>query len=131
MITRTGTHALRAVVALGSLPPGVYAGAGAVAARIKAPGNYLGKLLRQLSRVGIVEGRKGSRGGFRLARPMEGISLFEILDPIEHVARVRGCFLGKSQCSSRDPCALHGKWSKVREDYLAFLKSTKLSEAAV
>ena len=131
MITRTGTHALKAMVVLGHLPPGRYAGAGAIAARIRAPGNYLGKLLRQLSRAGIVEGRKGSNGGFRLARSMTTITLFDILDPIEHVAKVKGCFLGKAQCSHRDPCALHEKWSVLRGEYLGFLRATKLSEASV
>jgi Rrf2 family protein len=130
MITRTGTHALKAMAHLGGLPAGVYEGAGEIAARIRAPKNYLGKLLRQLARAGLVEGRKGSNGGFRLARDWGNISLYDVLEPIEHVSRIKGCILGRAQCTQREHCALHEGWSRVRNEYLGFLRSTKLSEVA-
>lgn len=49
MITRSGTHALKAMAYLASLPVGAYEGAGEIALQIKAPQNYLGKLLRLLA----------------------------------------------------------------------------------
>ena len=130
MITRSGTHALKAMAYLGKLPPGAFAGAGEIAARIKAPQNYLGKLLRQLARAGLLEGRKGSKGGFRLARQSRDISLYEVLEPIEHVSRVKKCVLGRVQCSRKDHCALHGGWARIRSQYLSFLHDTRLSEVA-
>jgi Rrf2 family transcriptional regulator, iron-sulfur cluster assembly transcription factor len=130
MITRSGTHALKAMAALASLPEGGYAGAAWIAGRIKAPANYLGKLLRQLSRAGLVEGRKGNGGGFRLARSMDSITLLEILDPIEHIMNARTCILGRAQCTHREPCALHKGWAVVRDEYLGFLRTTTLKEAA-
>ena len=130
MITRTGTHALKAMAYLASVPAGAYEGAVEIAAHIKAPKNYLGKLLRQLARAGLLEGRKGSKGGFRLARDRRKISLFEVLEPIEHVSRIKGCVLGRTQCTQRDHCALHEGWAKIRNEYLDFLHTTSLSEAA-
>lgn len=130
MITRTGTHALKAMAYLSSLPANAYEGAGEIAARIKAPQNYLGKLLRQLARAGLLEGRKGIKGGFRLARDKGDISLYEVLEPIEHVSRIKECILGKAQCTLRDHCPLHEGWARVRNDYLGFLRDTKLSAAA-
>jgi Rrf2 family protein len=131
MISRTGTHALKAMAVLGSLPEGTFAGARQVAARIKAPANYLGKLLRQLAHAGLVEGRKGSQGGFRLSRDVSAITLFEILEPIEHVTRHSGCILGRTKCGHTELCSLHKGWSTIRQDYLAFLRHTLLSEVAV
>jgi Rrf2 family protein len=130
MITRTGTHALKAMAYIASLPAGAYEGAGEIAARIKAPQNYLGKLLRQLARAGLLEGRKGIKGGFRLARDKGDISLLEVLEPIEHVSRIKGCVLGRAQCTQREHCALHEGWARVRNEYLGFLRTTSLSEAA-
>ena len=115
---------------LASIPAGAYEGAGEIAVKIKAPENYLGKLLRQLARAGLLEGRKGSKGGFRLARDRRKISLFEVLEPIEHVSRIKGCVLGRAQCTQRDHCALHEGWAKIRNEYLDFLRTTSLSEAA-
>lgn len=130
MITRTGTHALKAMAHLGGLPVGRFAGAGEIATKIKAPKNYLGKLLRQLARAGLVEGRKGSNGGFRLARGRGDISLYDVLEPIEHVSRIKGCVLGRAQCTQREHCPLHEGWVRVRNEYLVFLRSTKLSQVA-
>jgi Rrf2 family protein len=130
MITRSGTHALKAMAYLAGLPAGAYEGAGAIAARIKAPQNYLGKLLRQLARAGLLEGRKGSNGGFRLSRDRGSISLYEMLEPIEHLSRIKGCVLGRAQCTQREHCALHEGWARIRNEYLRFLHDTKLSEVA-
>jgi Rrf2 family transcriptional regulator, iron-sulfur cluster assembly transcription factor len=130
MITRTGTHALKAMAYIASLPDGAYEGAGEIAVRIKAPQNYLGKLLRQLARAGLLEGRKGINGGFRLARDRKSISLFDVLEPIEHVSRIKGCILGKAQCTLKEHCLLHNGWARVRSEYLGFLRTTSLSEAA-
>ncbi|MGD0725772.1 MAG: Rrf2 family transcriptional regulator [Spirochaetia bacterium] len=130
MITRSGTHALKAMAYLASLPVGAYEGAGEIALQIKAPQNYLGKLLRLLARAGLLEGRKGSNGGFRLARDSGNISLYDVLEPIEHVSRIKGCALGRAQCTRKDHCALHEGWARIRNEYLGFLRNTRLSEVA-
>jgi len=128
MVSRSGMHALKALAVLGALPDGAHAGAARIARQITAPSNYLGKLLRVLSRAGVVEGRKGSDGGFRLSRSSSAISLIDVLDPIEHVSELEGCFLGRTRCRGSKPCALHKGWSRVREHYLDFLRTTTLAD---
>jgi Rrf2 family transcriptional regulator, iron-sulfur cluster assembly transcription factor len=128
MISRTGTHTLKALVLLRSLPSGSYAGAAQIAREIRAPSNYLGKILRQLAHAGIVEGRKGSKGGFRLAGDSRTIALFDALEPIEHFDRLTRCILGKPRCSGSSPCLMHRGWSRARDTYVDFLKTTTLSQ---
>jgi Rrf2 family iron-sulfur cluster assembly transcriptional regulator len=126
VITRTGIHALRAMAALGGITRGGFAGAAEIAAKIKAPRNYLGKLLGKLSRAGLVDAQRGANGGFRLARSAEDITLFDVLEPVEDLRRLQECFLGETRCSGRGSCPLHPKWSKIRDQYIGFLKHTKL-----
>jgi Rrf2 family iron-sulfur cluster assembly transcriptional regulator len=126
MIARTTLHAIRALAALAGNAPGEYAGAAAIAERIKAPRNYLGKLLQSLARAGLVQGQKGLNGGFRLTRKAEKISLFDVADHVEQVSRWNGCFLGQSSCRADRPCAMHDRWTKVREVYVQFLKQTSV-----
>jgi Rrf2 family protein len=128
MITRTALHSIRALVCLARLPRGVYAGAGTLAREIDAPPNYLGKLLQTLARAGLVESRKGLRGGFRLARDPAEISLYEVIEPIEHVSRWEGCFLGGAPCSDKDPCVMHERWGSLRDAYLQLLSDTKVAD---
>lgn len=130
MITRTTLHAVTALAALAQLPEGAYSGAAEVADQIGAPRNYLGKLLKTLADVGLVESQKGKGGGFRLARDSRSISLYEVADPIERVSRWSGCFLGQSQCSSEVACPLHQQWGNVRDAYLQFLRETTIADLA-
>ena len=129
MITQTGSHTLKALGALSGLPEGRFLGAAELARQVKAPANYLGKLLSQLARAGIVEGRKGGNGGFRLSRAPSSIVLFDVLNPIEHLGRVNRCILGRARCTAGG-CPLHRGWSEVRDTYLRFLKTTTLADLA-
>ena len=130
MISRSGIHAVRALILLAELPDGHYAGAASIAEKINAPKNYLGKLLQQLSRDGIVESQKGLGGGFRLARDPADISLYDIVGPIEQLAKWNGCILGRPECSEVDPCAIHKRWKVVKESYLQLLSGTTVADLA-
>lgn len=126
MLSKTGIHAIRAIAALAELEEWEFAGAVSLAEKIGAPRNYLGKLLQNLSHEGLVESQKGSGGGFRLARDSRDISLYDIINPIEHTGERIGCILGRETCSEDNPCPLHVKWKKVREQYIGLLKTTSV-----
>ena len=119
-----------ALASMENRPGSTWVGAGAIAREIGAPGNYLGKLLRPLTREGLVRSQKGKGGGFRLARPAAEITLFDVVEPIEHASRWEGCFLGRKKCSGSAPCALHDRWKELRNAYLRFLKSTTVADVA-
>lgn len=130
MISRSGLHAIRALAILASTPGGRSLGTAAIARRIEAPPNYLGKLLRVMGRTGLVRSRKGTGGGFRLARDPSSIRLLDVVEPIDHVARWTTCLLTGSPCSLESPCAVHPRWARVREDYLDLLATTTIADVA-
>lgn len=130
MLTKTGLHAVRAMVALAKLRDGAYAGAANIAREIGAPQNYLGKLLQTLAREGLVESQKGLGGGFRLARDARDICLLDVVEPLEHVSRWSGCILGRPECSDVNPCAIHDRWKRVRDAYLSMLRRATIAELA-
>ena len=128
MLSKTGLHAVRAIVALAKLPDGAYGGAARIAQEIGAPQNYLGKLLTARAEEGLVDSQKGLGGGFRLARDPQEISLLDVIEPIEHISRWSGCILGRPECSETDPCAIHNRWKAVRDAYLRMLRRTTIAE---
>ncbi len=130
MISKTGIHAALALTFLAGLNPGEYAGAAQIADEVGAPRNYLGKLLKLLGEQGLLDSQKGFGGGFRLAKAPEKISLYDIVEPLDKVSKWNGCFLGRARCSDKAPCAVHEKWSVIREDYLRFLKETTVARLA-
>jgi Rrf2 family protein len=130
MISKTGIHATLALAFLARVGPGEFAGATQIADAVGAPRNYLGKLLQQLCEAGLLESQRGFGGGFRLSVPADKITLHDILEPLEHVSKWNGCFLGKKKCSDKSACAVHERWSKIRSDYLRFLSETTVAELA-
>jgi Rrf2 family protein len=128
VVSKTALHAIRALCALAKLADGERAGAASIAEAIGAPPNYLGKLLQNLSRQGLVESQKGLGGGFRLARPAESITLTDVVDPIDQVDRWSECLLGLKQCSNEDACVVHDRWGPLRDEYLALLRETSIAD---
>lgn len=127
MISKTALHALKATVALAERP-GEFQGAAHIAEKIGAPQNYLGKLLQGLVQEGVVFSQKGMGGGFQLARDPEDITLFDVVEPTDHVTRWEGCLMGKDACDATNPCALHHQWAAIRESYLRMLKQSTLAD---
>jgi Rrf2 family protein len=131
MLSRSGIHAIRAMVALAILPPRHYCGVPAIAASTRAPRNYLGKLLLLLSRRGLVESRKGLGGGFRLSRRADQITLLDVISAIEDVGRWTDCMFAGSACSETTPCMAHERWNRAHEALLSFLNDTSIGELAM
>ena len=124
MISKTGLYVIRALSALAKLPPDSWMGTAALAQEIEAPVNYLGKLLHILAREQVILSQKGVRGGVRLARAPDQITLYEALAPFENFGRWTDCLLGKPSCPDPEPCAINTKWAPARDQVLDFLRQT-------
>jgi Rrf2 family protein len=76
---------------LALLPPGVAMSATKLAAFHDLPAPYLAKALQQLARAGIIDAVPGRRGGYRLARPAEEITLLDIVEAVDGSAPAFRC----------------------------------------
>ncbi len=56
--------------------------AGEIAQKHKLPKAYAAKILSQLANAGILHSDRGPRGGFRLNRAADTISLFDVFDGV-------------------------------------------------
>lgn len=130
LLSKTSVHAIRAMICLAELPSGTYAGTQKLAELIGAPPNYLGKLLQQLGRSGLVHSQKGLGGGFCLARPAAQITLLAIVEPLEQTARWHNCMLGLNRCGTSNPCPIHDRWGAIRDAYLDLLATTTIATLA-
>src|SRR5919204_2094585 len=54
-----------------------------IAAADELPLAYLEHLVARLRKAGLVESRRGARGGYRLARPAPDITMAEVVDALE------------------------------------------------
>ena len=128
MLTKSGIHAVRALIALAEAPAGTLVDTTTLAERTLAPRNYLGKLLHQLSRSRLVSSQKGVGGGFQLARPAETITLYDIVGAIEDMGRWNECILGRPNCNDEKSCPVHRRWAPVRNGIHDVLRGTRLTD---
>ena len=92
-----------------------------IAARRGLPRATLAKVLHALARAGLLAGRRGAAGGYRLARPAASISVLEIFELFESPSRRRG---------ERMPEKLAGLLSELSEIVRCTLASVTLETLA-
>ncbi|UCC74503.1 MAG: Rrf2 family transcriptional regulator [Gemmatimonadota bacterium] len=127
MISKTAEYALRAVVHIVREGKGAAMRANEIAEELDVPANYLSKTLHQLARAGVLSSERGPRGGFRLARSPEDLSLADVLEPLDATWLESGCLLGLPRCSDEAACPLHERWKQVREPVCQFFRETTLA----
>jgi Rrf2 family protein len=132
MLSTTSEYALRALSCLCRAPEGQALLGREISVLASVPAHYLAKILLDLKRAGLVDATRGSGGGYRLARPADGIRLMEVVGIFEGNHESVACILGGGRrCSSLDPCPAHLKYHKVRNAYFDFLETTTLAEISV
>lgn len=105
MISQTSEYALRAVVYLAQSGGGPEV-AQDIATATRVPGGYLHKILRMLSKAGILVAQRGVGGGFALAKVPTAISVLDILRATDTTMdRIERCPLGIKGHTSL--CSLH------------------------
>lgn len=95
MLNQSAEYALRAVVHLATLPQDQQESAGDISERTKVPIPYLQKVLRTLTRTGVLHAKRGMGGGFSLAKASDEITVLEILAAFDSSPqRIESCPLG-------------------------------------
>jgi Rrf2 family protein len=128
MLSTSSEYALRALVALASTVAGTTVQARELAHVAKVPSSYLYKILAPLRRAGILDGARGTGGGYSLARKPEEIPLIEVVALFEVVRPDNACLLGNDTCTDKDACSAHEEWKRVRDSYLTFLRSRTIAD---
>ena len=82
-LSRASTYALQAVVAMASQQEGEVVPSHLAAESHGLPDRFLLKVLLPLVRADVLYSRKGSGGGYRLARPTKEITLLEIIEAVD------------------------------------------------
>lgn len=86
-----------------------------VAEELKAPKEFVAKVLQILTDSGIVGSKKGKNGGFYLAKKPSDIKIIDIIKAIDGLDVFKNCVLGFPGCSTDEPCPLHEKWGALRD----------------
>ncbi len=99
-----------------------------ISEELKVPKEFVSKMLQILTDSGIVGSKKGKNGGFYLAKKPSTIKLIDIVEAIDGLDVFQSCVLGFPGCSVSEPCPVHEKWGKLRDDALKMLSEETLEQ---
>ena len=118
-----------ALLAIGASEP-AYCRRQDIVERYRIPVDFLEQVLRKLSAAGIVMARRGSGGGFRLARPATQIAIADIAraidGPLAPTRSVSENFYFPTPVEESK--AFHRLFREVRDAIAAILESTTLED---
>ncbi len=114
-LTKRGDYVVRAALSLGrAAASGEYRKVREVAEEMSLPLRYTPQILNLLVKAGIAEARAGRKGGYRLLRGPEEVSLLEIVEAGEGPLRSTRCTLRGGPCHWEGMCAVHPAWEEAR-----------------
>jgi Rrf2 family cysteine metabolism transcriptional repressor len=107
-----------------------------IAAHDGLPLAYLEHLVARLRKAGLVDSRRGSRGGYMLARPANEITMAEVVEalegsiaPIECISQAPdGSIVCARESSLDHVCPTKLLWTRVRFSIVNTLRETTLAD---
>lgn len=86
------------------------------------------KILKRLARHELVQSSRGAKGGYRLARPPEAISLADVIDAMEGPFGLTECSAVAGLCLQEAGCPLRDNWQRVNQVIRRTLDGVTLAE---
>ncbi len=89
------------------------------------------KIMKLLSKNGVVTAQRGAAGGYSLAMPPHEISIATIIEIVDGPIALTDC-VGRNHpaCAVQSLCPMHGGWDKVNKALRTALESVFLSDLA-
>lgn len=95
------------------------------------PGPTVSKLLKQLSRAGLLDSQRGTHGGYVLSQPIEDISVADIVSALDGPIALTECMTADGVvCEIEALCPTQTNWRKINNALVEALESVSLAEMA-
>ncbi len=139
MFSTKAEYGVRVMVELARRDGGEPVPLAEIAAHDGLPLAYLEHLVARLRKASLVDSRRGSRGGYMLARPANEITMAEVVEalegsiaPIECISQAPDGSIVCSRESSPDHvCPTKLLWTRVRFSIVHTLRETTLADLLV
>lgn len=89
------------------------------------------KVLKILAHAGLVEGRRGAAGGYRLARPLQEMPLTDVITAIDGPIALTACVDNSfGLCDAEATCPVRGRWDPVNDAIRRALSGISIADLA-
>ncbi len=126
MISKTVEYALRAMVFLAD-KHGTPQTTQQISAVTKVAGPYLSKVMKNLAKAKLLNSQRGLHGGFSLIREPSKITIWDVVDAVEPLQRIKTCPLDLAAHRTK-LCPLHRRLDDALLSVEQAFRSTTLAE---
>lgn len=86
------------------------------------------KVLKLLTKAEILQSTRGMNGGYKLARDVKKISVYDVIKAIEGEAAITDCTMTDSICNQMHECNSMSGWQKVNAQIQKVLTDMTLAK---
>lgn len=119
-------YALIAVLHMARKPAAELATAKEMADRYAVPPELLGKVLQALARAKLISSTQGSRGGYQLQRPVERITLGEVIEAVEGPVVLTKCQEDPAHCGQFHACTIKEPIQQIHDQLVRYVHGISL-----
>jgi len=127
-LTRAAEYAVRCIIYLAGNGHGKVVGRVEIAKAMDIPEQFLGKIAQQLARAGFIEIIQGAKGGYRLLRSPETLSLLDVVETVTGEIFLNDCVMRPESCFRTSGCSIHRVWEKAREQLRSTLREATFAK---
>jgi len=127
-LTKKSSYGLIAALELAGCTAEGPVSASAIADRYALSHSFVEKILHQLKQAGIVSSTQGRKGGYRLAREPELVTVRQVLEALGEALDLVGCLGSGEPCELTGICPTKGAWERIDSRFKGMLDSLSLSD---
>ncbi len=122
-ITRAGEYAVRCVLYMSDREKNLIISRKEISKEMDIPDQFLGKIAQQLARAGFIEIVQGAKGGYRLLKNPEEITLLDVVESVSGEIFLNDCIMNPDSCTKSSVCSVHAVWEEAREQLRKTLRN--------
>lgn len=126
-LTTKGRFAVTAMIDLALRSSAGPVALAAISQRQQISLSYLEQLFGKLRRYSLVDSVRGPGGGYCLARPLDQITVADIVRAVDEPLDATQCG-GKENCKDEERCMTHDLWATLNFKMYEYLSSVTLSD---
>ena len=101
-----------------------------LAEETQLPAPVVSKILKSLTRAGLLISQRGSKGGYSLARTPSEISVVEMITALEGPVGITECTIQPGACAQESSCQVRDPWQRINGAVRTALERITLADLA-
>ena len=129
-LSRLSDYGIVLMACLAEQPAESQLSAREIAERTQLPLPVVSKILKALTREGLLHSQRGPHGGYSLARRPDHINVVEMITALEGPIGLTECTLHPGQCLQEASCHVRKPWQRINHVVRSALARVTLAELA-